>query len=97
MNKIAKATCVFGVLGAVFGGATLAIVLSACVDGTTPDCSSPDAGCNPSAVDDGSADGDATMANDAPDSPTADTAPDTAADTAGGDDAADGSNDGPDE
>jgi hypothetical protein len=88
MNKIAKASCVFGVLGAVFGSATLAIVLSACVDGTTPDCSNPDAGCNPSAVDDGSADGD---------SPTADSAADSAADTGGGDDAADGSNDGPDE
>jgi hypothetical protein len=61
MRKIAKATCVCGVLGAIFGGG--ALVLSACVDGTTPDCSSPDAGCGPSAVEaDASDDGDADAA-----------------------------------
>jgi len=59
MRKIAKATCVCGVLGAIFGSGALALVLSACVDGTTPDCSSPEAGCGPTAVEDASADGDA--------------------------------------
>jgi hypothetical protein len=86
MKKIAKATCVLGVLGAVFFGG--ALVLTACVDGTTPDCSSPEAGCNPSAVEpDAATDGDATATNDGP---TADTGADTAADTAAADTGADG-------
>lgn len=85
MKKIAKATAV---LGAIFGSGALAVALAACVDGTTPDCSDPDAGCNPSAVEDAStaADGeagDATIDGDA--APSADTG---AADTApSGDDA----------
>ncbi len=92
-SKIAKRTCGVGVLGAVL--TAFALVVSGCVDGTTPDCSSPDAGCNPSAPEDASADGDATTtADSATDSSAADAAADAATDTAAGDDSGDDSGDG---
>jgi hypothetical protein len=91
MRAVAKATRFVGVM--VVGGA-FAFVLGACVDGTTPDCSSPDAGCGPSAVEpDASADGDATTATDG----DADAAGDDSSDGSGdgaGDDSGDGAADG---
>jgi hypothetical protein len=95
MNKIAKGTYVLGVLGAVLAGGAFAVLTSACVDGTTPDCTSPDAGCNPSAPEDASADGDATTASDGATDGAADSAADTGTDTSTSDDGGDAAGDGP--